>query len=59
MGLGKPQAVSVALMNCKRMQLACLFIRANHPDLTKTPHAPAANIYQLNIKDATALSDWY
>ncbi|WP_297481075.1 polysaccharide export protein [uncultured Photobacterium sp.] len=30
-------------------------IRANHPDLTKTPHAPAANIYQLNIKDATAL----
>ncbi|WP_279143877.1 polysaccharide export protein [Photobacterium phosphoreum] len=30
-------------------------IRANHADLTKTPHSPAANIYQLNIKDATAL----
>ncbi|OBU24023.1 polysaccharide export protein [Photobacterium kishitanii] len=30
-------------------------IRANHVDLTKTPHMPVANIYQLNIKDATAL----
>ncbi|KJG07209.1 sugar transporter [Photobacterium angustum] len=30
-------------------------IRSTHPDLNKTPHQPVANIYQLNVKDATAL----
>ncbi|WP_318462751.1 polysaccharide export protein [Photobacterium leiognathi] len=30
-------------------------IRATHPDLKKTPHQPVANVYQLNVKDATAL----
>ena len=30
-------------------------IRANPADLTKTPHVPAVNLYQLNIQDATAL----
>lgn len=30
-------------------------IRTNPADLNKTPHVPAINLYQLNIKDATAL----
>lgn len=30
-------------------------IRANPADVNKTPHVPAINLYQLNIKDATAL----
>ena len=30
-------------------------IRATHSDLKQKPHSPIANIYQLNIKDATAL----
>ena len=30
-------------------------IRTNPVDLNKTPHVPAINLYQLNIKDATAL----
>ncbi|PST85883.1 sugar transporter [Photobacterium sp. NCIMB 13483] len=30
-------------------------IRTNPADLNKTPYVPAINLYQLNIKDATAL----
>ena len=30
-------------------------IRATHSDKKQKPYSPVANIYQLNIKDATAL----